>query len=114
MFFFIDNIARRRPRPKAIINQTNSDMISASGVTWKPNPIARRRQIAANIMNEAPGLKKGINPKTPLEAFRLFFDDDTIDFILQHTNQKLALVKESTPQFSFIQKNQQVLKKTKY
>lgn len=105
MIVFLDTIVRRRPRPKAIINQTNSDMISASGLTWKAEPIARRRQIAANIMRDAPGLKNGINPKTPIEAFQLFFDDETIDFILQYTNQKLALVKENTPQSSFIQKS---------
>ncbi|XP_030765541.1 uncharacterized protein LOC115889632 isoform X2 [Sitophilus oryzae] len=100
-----DTIARRRPRPKGIIDQTSSDMVSVSGLTWKPKPITRRRQIAANLMREAPGLKNGINPKLPIEAFRLFFDDDIIDFILQYTNEKLALVKESTPQSAFIQKS---------
>lgn len=80
-------------------------MISASGLTWKSDPIARRRQIAANVIKEAPGLKNGVNPKTPFEAFRLFFDDNIIDLILQYTNQKLALVKESTPKSSFIQKS---------
>ncbi|XP_030764874.1 piggyBac transposable element-derived protein 4-like [Sitophilus oryzae] len=100
-----DTIARRRPRPKGIIDQTSSDMVSVSGLTWKPKPITRRMQIAANLMREAPGLKNGINPKLPIESFRLFFDDDIIDFILQYTNEKLALVKESTPQSAFIQKS---------
>ncbi|XP_050305575.1 uncharacterized protein LOC126742815 [Anthonomus grandis grandis] len=83
-----DSTARRRPRPKAVINQVNSDMISASGLTWKSDPIARRRQIAANVMREAPGLKNGVNPKTPLEAIRLFFDDDTIEFISQYIRKR--------------------------
>lgn len=103
MIVFLDTIAKRRPRPKAKINETRSDMISASGLTWKPGPIARRWQIAVNIIEDAPGFRPGINPKTPIEAFRLLFDDDTIDFILQYTNQKLVVVKESTPKSSSIQ-----------
>ncbi|KAF2889104.1 hypothetical protein ILUMI_17069 [Ignelater luminosus] len=96
---------RRRPRPLAKIDKPKSDMKAPSGTVWKKSPMMQKRRFAANVMKTAPGLKQGIKPQTPLEAFRLFFNDITIELILLYTNQKLQAIKDTETRSSFLQKS---------
>ncbi|KAF2896950.1 hypothetical protein ILUMI_09226, partial [Ignelater luminosus] len=96
---------RRRPRPLAKIDKPKSDMKAPSGTVWKKSPMMQKRRFAANVMKTAPGLKQGIKPQTPLEAFRLFFNDIAIELILLYTNQKLQAIKDTETRSSFLQKS---------
>ncbi|KAF2886005.1 hypothetical protein ILUMI_20167, partial [Ignelater luminosus] len=96
---------RRRPRPLAKIDKPKSDMKAPSGTVWKKSPMMQKRRFAANVMKTAPGLKQGIKPQTPLEAFRLFFNDIAIELILLYTNQKLQAIKDRETRSSFLQKS---------
>ncbi|KAF2892693.1 hypothetical protein ILUMI_13480, partial [Ignelater luminosus] len=96
---------RRRPRPLAKINKPKSDMKAPSGTVWKKSSMMQKRRFAANVMKTTLGLKQGIKPQTPLEAFRLFFNDIAIELILLYTNQKLQAIKDRETRSSFLQKS---------
>ncbi|KAF2894673.1 hypothetical protein ILUMI_11500 [Ignelater luminosus] len=96
---------RRRPRPLAKMDKPKSDMKAPSGTVWKKSPMMQKRRFAANVMKTASGLKQGIKPQTPLEAFRLFFNDIAIELILLYTNQKLQAIKNRETRSSFLQKS---------
>lgn len=60
---------------------------------WAKLPPAPSRTRSDNIITKLPGLKgnaKITKPKTPLAAWKLLFDDQILDEIIDHTNERIT------------------------
>lgn len=60
---------------------------------WSKNPPATSRTRSSNIVTVRPGAKgPAVNtpPRTPSEAFSLFFTEEILNEILEHTNAKIT------------------------
>ena len=82
-------------RDRCVTGRRNKYMIKKNILPFKwcldPPPTSRTR--ALNIVTKVPGVvgNARINrPETPLNSWRLLIDDNMLDAIVEHTNEKIT------------------------
>lgn len=82
-----------RVAERCVLGRRNKTMIKKNILPFKwsldPPPTSRTR--AHNIVTKLPGVMGNARrqqPKTPLESWRLLIDNDMLDEIIEHTNEK--------------------------